>query len=38
MHLSKIKKKMDDLVQDICFRTEPEFHAAKSNGYNQRLI
>ena len=29
---------MDDLVQDICFRTEPEFHAAKSNGYNQRLI
>ena len=29
---------MDDLVQDICFGTEPEFHAAKSNGYNQRLI
>ena len=38
MHLSKIKKKMDDLEQDICFGTEPEFHAAKSNGYNQRLI
>ena len=38
MHLSKIKKKMDDLVQDICFGTEPEFHAAKSNGYNRRLI
>ena len=29
---------MDDLVQDICFGTEPEFHAAKSNSYNQRLI
>ena len=29
---------MDDLVQDICFGTEPEFHAAKSNGYNHRLI
>ena len=37
MHFSKIKK-MDDLVQDICFGTEREFHAAKSNGYNQRLI
>ena len=28
---------MDDLVQDICFGTEPEFHAAKSNGLQPKI-